>query len=146
MKNRKNVLEEEPTWKKRRREMRKEALKSKMWMVIGAVVVAAVVVFMGYVVVRSMRPRIPKQLAKGKPIHAIARVTDKRVDRESGKTERWVSFRVGRFTVDQKVDEGKYDSLQKGQDVLMSYHLDPATRQPRIKDWKPYEDSSAAAK
>lgn len=139
MKSRKNLLHEEPAWKKRRREIEKQARKSKLWVVLAIVVVVAVAAVMVTLLIRSSGVQPPKQVKKPKPVHAIARVVDKRIEKENGESRRIITFRIEGFNSDKVVDEKTFDSVQKDDEVIISYHQNRLPSDIDILDWKPYK-------
>jgi hypothetical protein len=136
--NRKKIIEEEPVWKKRRREMRSQARKSRLWMLLAGVGIAAVAALIIFSVVRGARGRAARKPEKTKPSHAIAHVQDKRIVQKDGKTQRVISFHIGPWLVDKAVNERDYSSLRKGEEVFLSYDTDPASGAPIVRSWEPY--------
>jgi len=131
------LLQEEPAWKKRRRELRSLERKAKLWkalwVFLGLVAAAFVITFSA----RGLLPRHNRQRAKplkGEP--ALARVVAKRVETKDGKTRRIVSFRFGRWRVPKVVDQAAYNSLEVGREFLITYTTDPDTAEMNVVRWE----------
>lgn len=140
MKNRKNNIESEPVWKKRRREERIQARKTKLWIVLG---VAAAVIVMGFLVYAQVRAFIGSNKSEKKETtiyRGIARVKDKLVEEKDGKTTRKIIFHIGNWDVSKDVDEATYNKLKKGEEVMLSYETDYLTGRPKdIRGWEPLQ-------
>ncbi len=137
MKNRKNLLEEEPVWKKKRREELRQVRIHQIWLACLIIAAVAVVVLMSYrYILVNNAPAKAKN--DGNPSHkGIARVMDKVTDQSSGKVKYTVVFSIlggqTRWDVDRKI----FDSIQKGQKGVLSYDIDEITGRPtRIYGWE----------
>ena len=144
MRNSKKLIEEEPVWKRRRREGRIKARRTKMWIALGCVLAAAVLAFFVFSYARGLGAT-RKKAQKPSPHHGIAQVVDKRVERLGSKTERVLIFHVGSGTARKVVDEATFDSMKKGQRVVLSYDANYLTGMPtKIYGWEPYKEAKPA--
>lgn len=135
MKNRKNMVNEEPLWKKRRKEEQLAARKSRLWIVLIVILMAVVLAFMIYALMRGLRPSKVKETAVSK--HTISQIVDKVTVQQNGKTERYIVFRVIGKTMRKSVDQKTFDSLEKGKEVLLTYDEDYMGCPKAILGWSP---------
>lgn len=140
MKNRKEINESEPGWKKRRREEQIQARKTKLWIAIG---VAAGILALGFLIFTTVRAGIdstPKKQVKKNIVHGIARVKDKKIEKVDNKTKRIIIFSVGSFTAKKEVSEATYNKMKKGDEVMLAYEANRYTGMPDyVQGWKPFK-------
>jgi hypothetical protein len=137
LKNRKNIIDDEPLWKKRRREEAKEARKSKLWTVGIAATIVVVLGFMVWVMV--YRPWVSqKNEPRPKPQSGLATVVDKTIEQKDGKTVQHIVFKMGDdIEIQKEVDAKAFDSVNKGQEFLLTYEISSFSGAPtKILSWK----------
>ncbi|MEN6371052.1 MAG: hypothetical protein ABFD64_03480 [Armatimonadota bacterium] len=150
MKNRKNIVNEEPLWKKRRRERQIEAQKSRRWVAVVVILIVAALVLMIYGMVRGLRPSKVKKAAAA-PKHTLSQIVDKEIIQQNGKIDRYVVFRVIGKKMRKSVDQKTFDSLEKGKEVLLTYDEDYMGNPKEIRGWsqpkfvKPVEGSTSSS-
>lgn len=138
-KNRKNtVLENEPAWKKRRREGAHQEKKAKRWVVLalaGGVLVVALMLFM---MLRGGPDKIDK--VKPRSVDGHAKVEKKTIEHDKeGKLHRYIDFSVGQSKVRWDAGEKDYDALKVGQEVLLEYDANMYTEAPvHVRSWHPW--------
>ena len=131
-------LDEDPAWKKRRRELDRAMRRAKMWKILGWTLgVAALALYVGLSIRGALLPVKKPNQVKQKPRQGIAKVVGKHTASANGREEYYVTFHVGRWTTDSKVDRAKYDSLKKGQEVLLRYDVSGIADAVRVRDWEP---------
>lgn len=134
-KNQKNIVHEEPAWKKRRKEYYRARRKSKLVTVLIIAGVVIVVAFLGYQVSSAWKRAGARSHAE-KPVSTIASVVDKRIVHVNGKDDLIVIFRVSARDVEKKVSQKDYDALKKGEEVKVSYTGRPQFGTIKVLSWQ----------
>jgi len=112
---------------------RRAKLLKVLWITLGVIAAGFIIA----VTTRSIWLWQPKKTGKpGKEQHAFAHVERKRVETRNGRIERFVTFHIGRWLPDKKVDEATYNSLREGQEFLVTYVTDPDTGIIDVRRWE----------
>ncbi len=95
----------------------------------------------------ALRSTSGKEPKEQKTVNALVHVSDKTIETKDGKTTYIIEFQMNPYKAIWVTNKAKYDSVSKGQEVLLTFEQNPATGGIlRVtgftipKFWKPEQD------
>lgn len=146
MKTQKKQIEEQPGWKKRRKDLQSEIRKAMFWKIGGYAAIALVAAFFIWVNVHASLVT-QKEKAKVETRHGLGVVEKLQIVQKNGKPEQIVQFKIGKVIVKRAVDAKTYDSMKTGQEYRLTYQVEAGNEYPtKIVDWSPVKYLNGAEK